>query len=85
MPEMTAEIRKEIRNLNPKEQWVIAWIHGYIAQNGYPPTTREIAREIDQSQCVVCNILSKLQSKNLLTWIPNQARSIKLWFQFRDA
>lgn len=69
--------------LNDREFHVIAFIHGYLAQNGYPPTRRELqdALRYGRSPEVIELLVDSLEEKGWLWRVPNEDRNLRLWFQ----
>ena len=58
---------------------VWAYILGYIAANGYPPTRLEISDAVGLSgKSHASYYLSKLKGQGKLTWKPSSPRSIKI-------
>lgn len=62
------------------------FIHGHFAQNGYPPTLREIAEELMlPDHACAGRVVKRLEAKGIIYCIPDVARGIRLWFQKPDA
>ena len=57
---------------------VYAFIRAYIAENGHPPTLREIAAALYLSTGAVYRCLDKLEAQGRITRKPNRSRGITL-------
>ncbi len=57
---------------------VFEYVRGYIEQQGYPPTMRDIARACQLSPGAVLYNLDKLEAWGWLTRQPHAARSLRI-------
>lgn len=68
-----------MQELAPRQQQVLAFITGFIAENGYPPTLREIAAHLKISGTLgVSKHLEALERKGYLRREANSSRGIAL-------
>jgi repressor LexA len=66
-------------DLTPRQQAMIEFIEVFIGENGYPPTIREIGRELGISSTSVVNYnLNKLERAKLLERDSQVSRGLKL-------
>ncbi len=66
-------------NLTKRQQDTLDFIKKYLAQNGYPPTVREIAKELNiSSPATVHTHLAKLVEKGMITKKNDRNRAIEL-------
>jgi hypothetical protein len=65
--------------LTDRQQSILDWIVGFVAENGFAPTIREIgdAFGIAATNGVKCH-LTALQKKGRLTWIEGKARTLRV-------
>lgn len=64
--------------LTDRQAQVLLWIGCYLAEHGYSPTVREIAHAHGCNPSGVHGHLRALQTRGCITWMPRQARSIRL-------
>lgn len=65
--------------LTPGQSAIYSFIATFIKANGYSPTTREIEAGIGRNSSSHCTAtIEQLAAKNLITFTPKKARSIKL-------
>jgi repressor LexA len=65
--------------ISDKQEEMLAFIEGFVRQNGYPPTHEEIRTGLDISTKSLVNYhLGALESAELLTRVPNTPRGIRL-------
>ena len=64
--------------LTPKQSAILDFIHGYVEENGVPPSLREIGRHFDLSVGTVQDQVEALRRKGMLDRQPVQARGIRL-------
>jgi SOS-response transcriptional repressor LexA len=57
---------------------ILAFIAGYISERGYPPSMREIGRELGRSPQSIMVHLDRLEADGLLTREPGIPRSLRL-------
>lgn len=68
-----------MKPITKRQQEVLDFIVAFIAQNNYSPTTREIANAVGlASGSTVYGMMKKLQSNGLISWKPNEPRTIKV-------
>jgi repressor LexA len=65
-------------SLTPKQSAILDFIRGYIADNGLPPSLREIGRHFKLSVGTVQDQVEALRRKGVLNRQPVQARGIRL-------
>ncbi len=65
--------------LTERQSQVLAYLNGYAAENGYPPSIREIGErfEIASPNGVMCH-LRALESKGAIRRTPGRSRAIKV-------
>lgn len=63
------------KNLTKTENEYIEYIENYIAMHGYPPSIRDIARNMFVSVTTAHRHLTVLVDKNYLRYSPKVARS----------
>lgn len=62
-----------------RQRQIIAFIEGFIEENGFPPTVREIGKGVGlASSSTVHSHLVRLEKKEMITFLPGSARSIRL-------
>lgn len=66
------------QTLTPKQSAILDFIQGYVAENGVPPSLREIGRHFDLSVGTVQDQVEALRRKGVLNRQPVQARGIRL-------
>lgn len=65
--------------LTRQQQAVLAFIVAHVAEHGYPPTVREIGREIElRSTSSVAHVLRMLEWKGYLVVEPGRPRAIRV-------
>jgi repressor LexA len=65
--------------LTERQRRVLSFIEGYIRQNGFPPTIREIGRHLDiKSTNGVSDHLNALQKKGFLTRAGGKSRTLQV-------
>ena len=65
--------------LSPRQEHMIKYIREYSGENGYPPTIREIGKEVGISSTSVVNYnLDKLEKEGLIERNRTISRGIKL-------
>jgi repressor LexA len=64
--------------LTPKQSAILDFIHGYVEENGVPPSLREIGRHFDLSVGTVQDQVEALRRKGMLDRQPVQALGIRL-------
>lgn len=64
--------------LTDRQREILAWINAYIASHGYSPTLRELATAFGFKgpNGAACH-LRPLRRKGAVTWIDNQARTLR--------
>lgn len=64
-------------DLTPRQREILEAIKRSLAERGYPPSVREIGREVGlRSTSTVHGHLKRLRSKGLITWDPARPRTI---------
>lgn len=64
--------------ITEKENEILAFIYGYIDDNGYSPTRQEIADKFKMSSRGADYFVSQLENKNKLKIASNKWRNIKI-------
>lgn len=67
-----------MKTLTPRQRDVIACIRRYVDAHGYPPATREIARDLSITGNAVFGHLTAIERKGHLRRAPGVARGIQL-------
>jgi len=63
----------------PREIELMLFVQTFADQNGYPPSTREIATELGfKSVESVHRILVSLRDRGQVSWVPNHARTLRV-------
>lgn len=66
-------------NLTIKQTECFEIISTFMQKNGYPPTVREIAKELgNNSPATTLHHMKELKKKGYITWIEKQNRTIKI-------
>lgn len=66
-------------DLTNKQKECLIIINLYIKNNGYPPTIREIGKELgNNSPATTLHHMRELKRKGYITWIEGQNRTIKI-------
>lgn len=69
----------KIKKITHKQQKVLNMISRYIEENGYPPTIRDIGKELKlTSTSTVHSYLNVLKSKGYVTWEEGRPRTLKI-------
>lgn len=66
------------RPLTSRQRDVLAFVRGYLDAHGYPPATREIARQLDITDTAAHGHLVAIERKGFLRRAPGIARGITL-------
>lgn len=64
--------------LTAKQQQVFDFVVAYVNTHNFPPTYGEIGGCLNIARGTVLNHLKALEARGILSWNPNEARSIKL-------
>lgn len=65
--------------LTKRQNDVLLSIVDYIKTNGYPPSFREIGKQVNlASSSTVQNHLEQLKIKGFVTWEPGQPRTLRI-------
>lgn len=67
-----------MRALTRRQQEVLAFLHTFIENHGYPPTMREIARHFDISVKAIFDHVKALEKKQQIRCDFNRSRAIEL-------
>lgn len=67
-----------MKELTRRQTEVLAFLHTFIDNHGYPPTMREIARHFDISVKAISDHLKALERKNQIRCDFNRSRAIEL-------
>jgi repressor LexA len=67
-----------MKNLTDSQQKVLDWISAFITEKGYSPTARDIAAGSGFSVKAAYDYMCALRRKGKLTWVQNQARTIRV-------
>lgn len=68
-----------MKDLTDKQKECLIIINLFIKQNGYPPTIREIGKELgNNSPATTLQHMKELKRKGYITWIERQNRTIKI-------
>ncbi len=66
-------------NLSKKQEEILNFLNNYISQNGFPPSIREIGKNVGlSSPASVHSYLKQLEELNLIKHTSNKFRSIKV-------
>lgn len=66
-------------DLTNKQKECLIIINLYIKNNGYPPTIREIGKELgNNSPATTLHHMRELKRKGYITWIEGQNRTIRI-------
>ena len=67
-----------MKQLAPRQKEVYEFIKEFISLNGYSPTYREVAKELNIALKGVFDHIMAIQKKGYLTVTHNKARTIKI-------
>lgn len=64
--------------ITPRQREVLGFIARFYADHGYAVTNRQICKQFDfKSPNAAVMHLKALRRRNLVTWLPHQARTIR--------
>lgn len=73
-------------NLSTRQKRILAFIEGFLAERGYPPTIREIGEAVGIASTSVVNYnLNKLVERGLIERVPEVSRGLRLVSAEEDA
>jgi repressor LexA len=64
--------------LTSREEEILAYIYGYIDDNGYSPTRQEIAEKFKMRKAAADYFVNQLSEKGKIKITPNRWRNIKI-------
>lgn len=67
-----------MKTLTSRQTDVLAYLHAYVDAHGFPPSTREVARELDITDTAAHGHLAAIERKGHLRRAPGIARGITL-------
>lgn len=67
-----------MKTLTSRQRDVLAFVRGYLASHGYPPSVRELAETLDITGNAVHGHLTAIERKGHLRRVPGIARGITL-------
>jgi repressor LexA len=73
-----------VNELTKKQETILRYIQEFIADNGYPPTIREMAERFQVHIKAVQDHISALKAKGVLTHQANKARGFELATRVRE-
>lgn len=64
--------------LNEKQTQLLETVESFISQNGYSPTVRELAEQLDMSPAGIFQNLKRLRQAGKVQWLDGAPRTLRV-------